>query len=222
MMYRSRILVYSGPDSAAPGKSPLSTDDGDIYFFADSPEKLRALLAEDHFEAVIIDPKVTATDGNLFEVLKEAAARNLPVIVTRFDPETDINELARFKGPVPAAQRLILRRNRSEAKSRRRNEADIVSETAATLSHEINNPLMAITANVEVLLRRRNGLRDDVLDKIRLIGKAAERIRTITHGLIGLDSVRFRNTAAGRMIDVGNLPGKNGVDSTGAAKRPAE
>ena len=219
MIRRNRILVYSGRDLSAPGTSLPSTDDGALYFSVDSPEKLRELLAEDGFDAVIIDRETTPADGSLSKVLEAAAGYDIPVVVARLSSETDIDEPPELKS---ATQRLVLRRNRPESAPSAREEADIVADTAATLSHEINNPLLAITANVEVLLKQKAGLPDEIVEKIRMIEKAAERIRKVTHGLIELQSVRFRRTAAGRMIDLGNLAGQTEVEKTAAAAESAE
>jgi signal transduction histidine kinase len=98
--------------------------------------------------------------------------------------------------------RLILRRSRHED----RQDSDrikIIAETAATLGHEINNPLMVITASIESILKSHSALPDDIIDKIRAIAYSAERIKNVTEKLTNAENLTYRETACGRMIDLG-------------------
>ncbi len=106
-------------------------------------------------------------------------------------------------GAVSGKNRLILRRSRPE-KQRDNEKIKIVAETAATLSHEINNPLMVITACVESILKSHSTLSDDIIDKLRAIASSAGRIKDVTEKLIRAETLTYRDTACGRMINLGN------------------
>lgn len=93
-------------------------------------------------------------------------------------------------------------------------ESDIktkaVLETAATINHEINNPLMAVMGNVELLLRKKEGeLAPDAREKLEKIHDAANRIRQVTQDLMRITSARSTPYPGGTSM----------IDLDGSAKR---
>jgi len=109
--------------------------------------------------------------------------------IDRFDVEKIIKEKRKIK----------LTRT-GESKSAQNDGTDIATAMAATLCHEINNPLMTISAVAEVLLNHHKDLEPEIIDKIKVIAVSAERIREATHKLISLDSLKYCETAASKMI----------------------
>ena len=101
--------------------------------------------------------------------------------------------------------KLLLRRSAPEYSINDPHSLKIVAQTAATLSHEINNPLMTITGIVERLLAMDAGLTSETREKVRQVGEAAARIRNVTERLMEIDALYFRHTAAGLMIDLERL-----------------
>jgi signal transduction histidine kinase len=102
-------------------------------------------------------------------------------------------------------QKLVLRTRQPQEPPGDQRTSIIIARTAATLSHEINNPLMAITGLVEILLKERQKLPGDMVEKIEQIGSAAERIRKVTEILMEADTFHYRETPSGRIIDLESL-----------------
>ena len=74
-----------------------------------------------------------------------------------------------LRGALAAAQAELLQAERLAA----------IGEMTVTLHHEINNPLMAASAEVELLLARGDGLSDDQKAALGEIRVALDRIRDI-------------------------------------------
>jgi signal transduction histidine kinase len=82
-----------------------------------------------------------------------------------------------------------------------------VQETAAAINHEVNNPLMAVMGNVELLLRKKEELSPEALDKLQKIQDAAARIRRVTQDLMRITSARSTPYPGGTsMIDIDGSP----------------
>ncbi|MEW5923393.1 MAG: histidine kinase dimerization/phospho-acceptor domain-containing protein [Candidatus Zixiibacteriota bacterium] len=202
MFEKRKALVCVGADIDATRKSDFcARDQGMDCCFASNRDSINNHLKNNNFDLMIIDNDVAADSGQFHYLMSIAAARNMPVVVTRV-VERPVESQPPAEEPIePFIRKLILRRNQAESIVDYRDKLNLGSETAATLSHEINNPLMAISANAEMLLRKRAELSPDMVEKAEAIAHAAERIRKVTHRLTDLDSLRFRETAAGRMID---------------------
>jgi signal transduction histidine kinase len=166
-----------------------------------NPGQFKDAMAFDDREPIIIDRNDFPGLAQFVDILSKTAGRNAGVIVTDLPTEKQWRSENAAVKKSERRNRIILRRGKSFEKALDGDKLDIVIDTAATLSHEINNPLMAITGQVEMLLKNQNRLDEDVFMKIKLIGQAARRIRHVTGKLTRLDSLRFRETASGRMIN---------------------
>ncbi len=151
-------------------------------------------------DLVIIDTRTDIANKTLRDLLTFCASHKLPIL---FHDLRNIQEI-QLSYFLPKTSfkfaKLVLRRTESENAANDRLNLDIMNQTAATLSHEINNPLMAITANIEMILSSAKSLPQGIEEKIEQISIAARRIRSVTDDLINLEDLNFRETAAGRMI----------------------
>jgi len=143
-------------------------------------------------------------NASLDAVLTDVKNENRHGDESRECDELDLDEVvARFRGGRPRRKlRLVMpgpsEKNAGDAVNRW--DTGIVSFTAATLSHEINNPLMAITANAEMLLSGPKELDADTHDKVRVIASEARRIQDVTRQLTDLQCLQYRETPTGTMI----------------------
>ena len=112
------------------------------------------------------------------------------------------------KAAIKNSRKLTLTRP-GESKAAQDDSTDIATAMAATLCHEINNPLMTISAITEVLLSNHKKLSPDIIEKIKLIAVSTERIKDATHKLISLDSLQYCETAATKMILTDNSDTKS-------------
>lgn len=95
--------------------------------------------------------------------------------------------------------------SRQEAEVSIRTKA--VQETAATINHEINNPLMAVIGNVELLLRRDALTDPDAREKLNRVHEAATRIHQVTQNLMRISNPRSVPYPGGSsMIDLSGSP----------------
>ncbi len=78
-----------------------------------------------------------------------------------------------------------------------------IMETAATVSHEINNPLTAVLGNVQLMLLKSEGLSDDVIKKLKVIEESALRIKDVTQKLMNITRDKVTDYTQGvKMIDL--------------------
>jgi len=152
-----------------------------------------------NYNLVVLNGAISsAMISEFLNVLRQSRNQDIPVFLINLSNVDDGEVQHKF---LPEGHKsLSIRRRFVEVSGQ--TELDTVISTAATLSHEINNPLMSIAANAEILLSRYNFLADDIVSKIRAIAGAASRIQKVVDELSNLESLRYRNTASGRMIDI--------------------
>ncbi len=133
-------------------------------------------------------------------VISNSVNQRTPLLIT--DDGKDMSSaVPRDESSGPDRKGGILRLKRKAERLDDPDLVDTIITTAATLGHEINNPLMSISANTEILLSRVDSLPGDVVRKLRSISGAAERIQEVLHNLTDLERLKYRRTPSGRMID---------------------
>lgn len=80
--------------------------------------------------------------------------------------------------------------------------ADSLTLAAATLSHEINNPLMTILGISELILNNGRGMDSDVTRKVRIIQRSARRIEFALKRLASIRKPSIRETVSGALVDL--------------------
>jgi signal transduction histidine kinase len=104
---------------------------------------------------------------------------------------------------IEGGKKLIVQSNHRASRISHLASNDILSQTIATISHEISNPLLAISASAEMLLECGGNFSGDDVEKLREIIRAADRIQSVIEKLRDIETVHYRETAAGRMINIG-------------------
>jgi signal transduction histidine kinase len=168
-------------------------------------------IIEDYLENricshVFIDSDFNLSPHDIKDIIDRANDKSIPVI---FIGMSENSSRFRARARLSENKSLTFSRKQPESAADEKENLQLVAETAATLCHEINNPLMTITANIEILLKRNNGLPDVIRKKMSLIGLAANRIKAATEKLIDLDSLSYNETVAGRMINIRNVRGSS-------------
>ena len=82
---------------------------------------------------------------------------------------------------------------------------EAVRETAVTVNHEVNNPLMSILGTAQILLLSNVDLSDDTREKLKRIERDVKRIAEVTKRLQTLDELKREDYIADgpKMIDLG-------------------
>jgi DNA-binding response OmpR family regulator len=119
-----------------------------------------------------------------------------------------------------------VRRNRELRKALSAAEQDLmraerlaaIGEMTVTLHHEINNPLMAASADVELLLANPSGGSEQRREGLENIRHALRRIRDIVQRIGDLRELRSKDYLRGvRMLDLSNEAGAAGSPDRGIA-----
>jgi signal transduction histidine kinase len=85
----------------------------------------------------------------------------------------------------------------------KRERINAIMETAATVNHEINNPLTAVLGNVQLLLLRRDDLDEDLKKKLKAVEESALRIKEVTQKLMKITQDKITDYTDGiKMIDL--------------------
>ncbi|MGH7525189.1 MAG: response regulator [Gemmatimonadales bacterium] len=186
-------------------------------------EALDALEALEAVDIVLLDHQLPDTSG--LEVLDAIRSRPSPpaiVMITAHGNESLAatalrsgadDYLAKDASLTALLPQILerVRRNRELRKALSAAERDLVraerlaaiGELTVTLHHEINNPLMAAFADVELLLADPNGPADARRQGLLEVKEALRRIRDIVRQIGELREVRTKSYASGvQMVDL--------------------
>jgi DNA-binding response OmpR family regulator len=185
-----------------------------------SSGKLFLRRHEDHrYDLIVLDFHLPDIDGLQLLAIVRARDPDIPIImITGVGSEqtaveamksgaTDyITKNGEYGDSIPRVleqayrkQQLILKNRRLHEKAQDMEKLETITTMASTLSHEINNPLMAILGNVELLITECTAVDAEVRGKLDMIETSARRIQDITHQLTKLINPVVRQTPAGPM-----------------------
>jgi len=83
-----------------------------------------------------------------------------------------------------------------ESKNTESEHLELIHQFAATVNHEINNPLTSIIGQAEISeIAYENGMEETLRQALQNIIKEAEKIRFITHKLENLQSIETEDYA---------------------------
>jgi DNA-binding response OmpR family regulator len=187
-----------------------------------------ALAAADEADAVLLDHQLPDLSG--LDVLAELRNRPNPpavILITAHGNESLVAQALRagaddYLAKDAALPELLpqvlerVRRNRALREALTAAERDLVraerlaaiGEMTVTLHHEINNPLMSASAEVELLLSEMNSVGEHGRASLVAIKQSLDRIRDIVRRIGELKQAQSTEYLTGlRMIDLGAGPG---------------
>lgn len=182
-----------------------------------------ALAALDDIDIVLLDQQLPDTSGlQLLDAIRTRLAPPAVILVTGHGNESLVasalrrgadDYLAKDASLTELLPQILerVRRGRELRKALAAAEQDLlraerlaaIGEMTVTLHHEINNPLMAAFADVELLLADPNGTHDQRRQGLENIRQALHRIRDIVQRMGGLREARSKDYLRGiRMVDL--------------------
>lgn len=93
--------------------------------------------------------------------------------------------------------------SKDDSDKMKKERLNAIIETAATVNHEINNPLTAVLGNVQLLLMRGSDLDEETIRKLKVVEESALRIKDITQKLMNISNDNVTEyTSGSKMIDL--------------------
>ncbi len=214
----NRILVYSRKsEDLLNGWKRSNRHINNDYEFVSNAIDLSSRLSRKRYKMTIIDAESGDNDNELLKAISAAVASGQPITIRRLHKENQEKPSGKKPDRIKVEGKTELSTIYSRVEDGDDNERNIVSAVTATLKHQINNPLMAISANVEMILKNNSNLGRDLIGKIEQIGLCTEKIKEITERLTNLEQINIIDTAAGRMIDLEHT----GQESENPRRMPA-
>lgn len=169
----------------------IHAESGDLGI-ADVAQSMRLLAAD--LPIIVSLPHDGSISARQFSSLKAVyclvRSNGYPAAVT-----TTIEEVLRT--PVGGSVTWI-----GQKESPTETQAEMIRTAAGTLSHEINNPLMAILGISELILKEGKKQKPDMARKITMIRKSAERIESSLKRLANISEPSIRPTPAGAIVEI--------------------
>jgi len=149
------------------------------------------------------------TVGRPVIVILPENSSHLAEHLSRLDNTFVLSRTGRYQNQVTVTIEEILRRPvETEAETAAglsafegRTQAELIRTAAGTLAHEINNPLMAILGVAELILDGEKSPDPDVVRKVTMIRRSAERIETTLRRLADISEPVMRHTPSGAIVD---------------------
>jgi len=167
-------------------------------YFNDGEQFISA-LSSIKYDLVVMNIGHSEYSWGFVNLARKKCRRNVPIILLDQFGQLPEDRNENTVGKRKKAGKITLVRA-AENRTAVRDNTDAAIAMAATLCHEINNPLMAISAITEVLQEKCRHLPADITEKIGNIAEATRRIQKVTRKLIGMDSIKYRETSGDRMV----------------------
>jgi len=185
-----RIIIYSNRESSLTADQFEKSGNSETQIdFCANVSSLIARLNLNEYSSCIIDSDLVENGSHLLEVLRHLIDFNLPILIkglNHIQLDSTYND------------------SRNSNVPEKLNDPKLIRLLAATVNHEINSPLQAVSANVELLKASGDNLNVSTIDKLNNIDRATGKIRRVMHGLLELNEINYKKTAAGKMIDIFN------------------
>jgi DNA-binding response OmpR family regulator len=230
------LLVDDDPDIARLVQHILSKNGlGPAVQVASGREALSVL---NEVDIVLLDQQLPDTSGlDVLDAIRSRPAPPAVVLITAHGNESLAaaalrrgadDYLAKDSSLSDLLPQILerVRRNRELRKALAAAEQDLVraerlaaiGEMTVTLHHEVNNPLMAALAEVELLLTQADATSDQYRQGLREIRHALQRIRDIVQRIGRLREARSKDYLRGvQMLDLDRPTGETSVLSRGTA-----
>jgi signal transduction histidine kinase len=106
-------------------------------------------------------------------------------------------------GTVPrgGARRRIILKSRESSSWMEKEKLDLLHHAAMTIGHEINDPLMIISAEAETIIKKYPGSKAEIISRMKEVSRAAARIAAVMEELRTIETISYRYLAGNRILD---------------------
>jgi len=177
-----------------------------LYDFALSADDLKRKLKTGKYENLTVCVDSNTPKDKLLNIINISVKTNVRVDVVNCSGEQSRKMTLESESINPAQFQLGKIFGDVEPEDEK---LKIVSRTAATLNHRINNSLLAISANAEMLLKQSEDLDPKFKDRVMIIRQASDHIRDVIENLGNLKKLSYTQTATGQMINLNNIAPQN-------------